>query len=195
MDRLTERRGVLYRYPVVYKQDRWHLQCSFHSYLGISTWKGPKELVNGGLYDVSWSGDEGSEIRLDPCDEEPGTTFTYAITVDELGTDDELSVYCRTGEGFGWSPWVRLRGITLDERGPTYGPAIRFIEDMIADPDEHFVVTMTFLEVEGRKDMDRDLLLGDFYHLKGEVTDEEVASRGTFLNRELVERGLARVLG
>lgn len=195
LDRLEERRGRLYRYPVIYRGDRWHLQWSFHSYQRLKTWEGPEELEEGRLYDVSWIGGRESQIKLVPCDEEPGTTYTYATGIEELGTDDELKVYCRTVKGFGWSPWVGLRGITLGEGGPTYGPAIQFVENLIADPDEHFVVTMSYVEVTGRKDMDRDLLLGDFYHLKGDVSNEEVAARGTFLNRELVERGLARVLG
>lgn len=144
---------------------------------------------------MSWPDDDLYPISLKPCEDAPGDTFTYPISVIQLGTDDELEVYCEVLGDHSWSPWVRLRGITLGEGGPTYGPAIQFVESLIADPDEHFVVTMTYLEVEGRKDMDRDMLLGDFYHLKGDVSNEEVAARGTFLNRELVKRGLARVLG
>ena len=195
MDRLSERRGKLYRYQVIKREDRWLLKCGFRSYQTLNDLELPDGVEERRVYKVSWADDEGFQMMLEPCDDEPGTTFTYPIGIEELGTGDELKVHCRLLRAHGWSPWVKLRGITLGEEGPTYGPAIQFIEGLIADPDEHFVVTLSLVEVEGRKDLDHDLLLGDFYHLKGDVSDDEVAARGRFLNRELVERGLARVLG
>ena len=192
---MTERRGKLYRYQLLREDDEWLLKCSFHSYKTLREAELPEQPKDGQVYHVSWPDDNIHAIALKPCDDAPGETFTYPIGINQLGTDDELEVHCEVLGDWGWSPWVRLRGITLGEGGPTYGPAIQFIEDLISDPDEHFVVTLSFVEVTGRKDMDRDLLLGDFYHLKGDVSNEEVAARGRFLNRELVERGMARVLG
>ena len=121
--------------------------------------------------------------------------FTYPAVPVEVGTDDEIEVACKVLKGMEYCQWARLRGITLAEGSPSYGPAIRFLQDLIDDPDEHFAVTLNKIEVVGRKNYDYDLLLADFFHLKGDVTYEEVAARGTFLNRELVERGLARMLG
>ena len=151
--------------------------------------------LEGQFYDVAGGHDTWDPVHFTPSAWMGSETgFTYPARIEEVGTRDEVSVCChliRTS----YTPWVKLRGITLDEGSKTYGDAILFLEKLIQDPEEKWVATLARVDVMGWKGHDYDLMLGDFFHLKGDVSDQDVAERGTFLNRELVEMGLARMSG
>lgn len=193
--RLGERRGPVGCYQLIRhgSKKKWALIVGHSMYQGFDRrWTVDGECVEGQYYDVAKS-DRG--LHLTPASRERSPDlFTYECKVLEVGTDDEVKLWCELPIVC-HVPWVRLRGITLDEGSNTYGAAITFLQGLVDDPEEKWVVTMAKVTVEGRKGFDRDLLMGDLFHLKGDVTHEEVAERGVFLNRELVERGLARVLG
>lgn len=196
LERLGERRGRVGCYQLVEHQfgkKEWALVVAPDMYQTLERhWTVDGGCVDGQYYDVSRSRN-GLHLSPVPLDGRP-ETVAHPSRFLEIGTDDEVKVWCELPVVC-FSPWVRLRGITLDERSQTYGPAITFLQGLVDDPEEKWVVTLSKVTVEGRKGFDRDLLMADLFHLRGDFRNEEVAERGVCLNRELVERGLARVLG
>jgi endonuclease YncB( thermonuclease family) len=114
--------------------------------------------------------------------------FTHRMSVTRVVDGDTLVVTMELPSGDVLYDRLRLRGIDTPEMQTKAGQRAKvFVEERLADCD--FIVVRTARA--GRYGR----YVADVYYLAGEGNPDVVAETGTYLNRELVENGVAERLG
>jgi endonuclease YncB( thermonuclease family) len=126
-----------------------------------------------------------NSYKLNYSDAKPKELYTCVALVERVIDADTfwLNIDC------GFKVWtrkkVRLRGIDAPELSTKEGrKAKEFVEAKLKEVD--FVVVKTY------KDDKYGRYLADVFYLKGEADPQKVLEESTFLNQELLDRGLAR---
>lgn len=111
--------------------------------------------------------------------------WTFVAWIDRVIDGDTVSVTIDTGFGDYVDETLRLRGIDTPEMDTPDGRrARRFVADAIGSLDRIVISTS--------KSDKYDRYLADILYAPGTVTDPHAIARtGTYLNRELIEQGLA----
>ena len=137
----------------------------------------------------------GDIVRVDPlartidlCDARQ-RCWTYLATVRRLIDGDTLDVNVDMGFGQCTISRLRLRGIDTAELYTQAGRQARlFVEEALADA-EHILIATRRTDTYGR-------YLADVKYLPGSEHPDDVLTQGTYLNRQLLDEGLAqRYLG
>jgi len=117
-----------------------------------------------------------------------GAIYTYRAYLEKVIDGDTIWVYVDLGFGEWTRQKLRLRGIDTPELTSTAGQKARvFVQNRLKD--------LRYLVVKTYTSDKYDRYLTDIFYLKGARSPERVAEKGTFLNQELLDEGLARFVG
>ena len=111
-----------------------------------------------------------------------GALYTYKATVEKVIDDDTLWTQVDAGFHVWTHHKLRLRGINAPEVHDQRKMS-RFVEETLAR------VAFVVVKLHGRDKFDR--ALADLFYKEGEPDTEKVLREGTYLNQELLDRGLA----
>jgi len=111
--------------------------------------------------------------------------WTYVARVQRLLDGDTFDVVVDLGLGHRAFPRLRLRGVDTAELYTQAGrQALQFVEGVLASVD--FVIVAT------RRTDSYGRYLADVKYLAGATDPKQVLAKGTYLNRQLLNEGLAR---
>lgn len=114
--------------------------------------------------------------------------FTYKARLLKVSDGDTYIVDMDTGLNEFIGQKLRLRGIDCPEIDTEEGKrAKRFVESRLKACE--FIIVKTYKD---RSDM-WDRYLADVFYAKGQASPEKAAAEGTYLNQELLDKGLACV--
>ena len=116
--------------------------------------------------------------------------FTYVACVQKIIDGDTLWTLIDCGFGRLIRQKLRLRGIDCPELSTKEGQrAKRFVQEGLKGLD--FIVIKTYKDRVDKYDR----YLVDLFYLRDEKDPQKVLEEGTFLNQELLDKGLAREMG
>lgn len=175
-DHLPPLRGRLYTYKRLMVDDAPRLDLGFH----ISrAW--PKGVADA---PVVRSVLTNSGFALEPAEERRDTFFTYRAILQRVIDGDTLWVHIDCGFDTWIDQKVRLRGIDAPEMNSADGQrARRFVESALRK--------CAVLAITTTKPDKYDRYLADVFYLPEEDDVNVVLENGQFLNRDLIEAGLA----
>jgi endonuclease YncB( thermonuclease family) len=141
-----------------------------------------QNLKPGDLVESTREGRSGFHLTSSGLDHQ--FRFTYKAEVLRIVDGDTLRVRAHLGFDSAVRHTLRLRGINTPEMSSPEGEEAKaFVEAALAEVD--FVVARTYWR--GRYGR----YLADIFYLPGAENPQVVADEGVYLNRELVEKGLA----
>ena len=186
--KLSVTRARLYTYQVlepsyIHPVEEWLIIDLGFSMLIQSEFKGLR-LRQGDLIESKKTGESYSFIHSDAAKKE---LYTYKALVERVVDAD--TIWLNIDLGFAcWSRQkVRLRGIDAPELSTKKGlEAKAFVEARLKE--------VPFVVIKTHKSDKYDRYLADIFFLKAEEDGGKVLSHGTFLNQELLEMGLAKML-
>lgn len=110
--------------------------------------------------------------------------WTYVASVRRIIDGDTIDVVVELGRGYRAFPRLRLRGIDTPELYTEAGRhAKAFVEEALSDVG-FIVITTKRTDTYGR-------YLADVKYLAGATDPKQVVAKGVFLNRQLLDEGLA----
>ena len=128
---------------------------------------------------------EGGVYSYKHSDAAKKELYTYKALVERVVDGDTIWLNIDIGFSCWTRQKVRLRGIDCPEIDTKKGQeAKEFVEARLKEVD--FVIVKTYKEDK------YDRYLADIFYLKGESDPQKVLQEGTFLNQELLDRGLAK---
>ena len=123
--------------------------------------------------------------RLDLSTANRRACYVYPAAVERVVDGDTLWAWLDLGFGDLARQDLRLRGIDAPEMDTPEGKSCRnYVVDCLADCDR-IVVSTSRPDKYGR-------YLADVFYLTGETDAEMIRAKGTFLNQQLLDAGLAR---
>lgn len=179
-------RGKLFIYKVIEVVDAESQETTRRLDLGFKVGRPIKEDFNKDDFVGVESPNE--ECALAQANVLADEIFTYKARVLKVIDGDTITVDMDTGLNEFIGQKLRLRGIDCPEMNTEEGiRAKRFVESRLKDC--LFIIVKTHKD---RSDM-WDRYLADVFYAKGQSDPEKVAAEGTYLNQELLDKGLARV--
>ena len=182
-------RGNFYTYQIVKPRDL-HLGPEFYSVdLGFGTridleLKGLVRPREGEVIEAlrTRKNPAGDRYRFRRSKAGNEALYTYKATVEKVIDDDTLWTQVDVGFHVWTHHKLRLRGINAPEVHDKRKMS-RFVEETLAR------VAFVVVKLHGRDKFDR--ALADLFYKVGEPDAEKVLREGTYLNQELLDRGLA----
>ncbi|MBL7131232.1 MAG: thermonuclease family protein [Candidatus Omnitrophica bacterium] len=115
--------------------------------------------------------------------------FTYRAAVKKIIDGDTLWALIDCGFGRLIRQKLRLRGIDCPELSTTEGQrAKRFVQEKLKNLD--FIIIKTYKDTVDKYDR----YLSDLFYSRDEKDPQKVLEEGTFLNQELLDKGLAKIM-
>jgi endonuclease YncB( thermonuclease family) len=184
---LDTQRGLLYTYPLI-KTSRINVpRGTLILDLGFNNWKNIPDDKGEDYTRTEYilSKKNNSSFTFKPADDtQSEKLYTYRAYIEKIIDGDTLWVIVDCGFHSYTRQKLRLRGIDTPEMESEEGRrAKRFVERMLTG--------LPFIIVKTYKSDKYDRYLTDLFFLRGEDDPEKVCAEGRFLNRELVEKGLA----
>lgn len=132
---------------------------------------------------------KGKSYSINKVTIEKDELFTYQAVVTKVVDGDTLWALIDPGLGSLIEQNLRLRGIDCPEVSTKAGQkAKRFVQSQLKDLD--FIIIKTYKDRTGKYGR----YLTDVFYLKGEDDPQKVLEQGTFLNQQLLDLGLAKVM-
>lgn len=187
---LKPRRGNFYTYRIVKPRDLYEHHGFYSIDLGFTTridlklagLPSPKE---GDIIEAirTEKNERGDRYWFKKSSSGPEALYTYKATVENVIDDDTLWTHVDLGFRVWTKQKLRLRGIDAAEieKGK---PASDFVKRTLAR------VPFAVVTVTGRDKFNRPLT--DVFYLEGTEDRQKVLREGTYLNQELLDRGLAK---
>lgn len=131
--------------------------------------------------------------EFEPAD--PGTTlnpstsmlFTYGARIIKIVDGDTLELMIDLGFDVWKEHRIRLRGINTAEIETNIGlKAKQFVEQQLNNCEMVVVKTSRAIDIYGR-------YIGDIFYKEGETNRDDIITKGSYLNNELLAQGLAEL--
>ena len=180
--RLMAKRGEPYVYRVTEKWGQQVLDLGFHSYHPL-----PKSQTyeTGNIVRSVPDGRFDSGYRIESA-ELRARIYAFRATVSRIIDGDTLWATIDLGFNHWTDVKLRLRGIDAEELGTPGGLSAKdYLTGVLSDAGD-FVVTTTRVDVYDR-------YLADLFVLPGESGLALVASKGLYVNRQMILDGVARL--
>ena len=183
MTPLMAKRGEPYLYKLIEKQDiGLVLDQGFRTFTLLHQDYGGRALLNPG--DVVRSVKSGSGYRLEPYGK-VRRAWSYVAQVNEIIDGDTIWVTLDTGFGDYVDQKLRLRGIDTPEMDTAEGRRAKdFVVNAIGSV-KRIIVSTTKVDKYDR-------YLADILYMKDSADPYKISKRGAYLNRRLIEEGLAK---
>jgi len=128
---------------------------------------------------------DGSSYRLQRLDDPRARHYTYIGVINSVVDGDTVWAYVDCGYGVWVRQKLRLRGIDTPEMRSAAGQrSCDFVAHQLSQVD--------FVALTTTRPDKYDRYLTDIFYLPGETDPETVLRQGTFLNRQLLNEGLAQ---
>ena len=181
---LQAKRGEPFVYRTIEKRRRLTLDLGFRDYHPVPGMDTERLTVNQVVRSVPDARREG-DYRIEDAGMR-SRMYAYPATVERIIDGDTLWATIDLGFGVWADRKLRMRGIDTPEMKTAGGVRARDWLVKRLDEVEVFVVTTTKVDLYDR-------YLADLFVLPGETDPVRIAKEGRFVNRELVEEGLARL--
>ena len=177
--RLIPRRGELYHYQVIKEEysDKYLIDCGFRIFREVN-YK-PKEI---GIVEARKT-DKGYSYKKSEVKRK--FIYTYKAYVRKVIDADTIWVNIDLGFGTWTKQKIRFRGIDAPEKDTAgYLKSNQYLENLLKD--------IPFIVIKSYSRGKFDRFLSDIFYLKDEKNPEVILRNGTFLNQELLNKGLAK---
>ncbi|MBL7197219.1 MAG: thermonuclease family protein [Candidatus Omnitrophica bacterium] len=182
-------RGELYTYKLL-KSDYLNLeQSDLLVDCGFSVWREVllKGLSNPKEGEIVESAKTEQGFKFKYSSAKKNQLYTYKAFVEKVTDADTIWTHIDLGFYSHTRQKLRFRGIDAPEISTKKGQKAKEFVEATLSQVSFIIIKSTSLDKYGRP-------LSDIFYLEGESDPQKVLEKGTFLNRQLLDLGLARII-